>query len=78
MGYYLLIFVESTTIARYHSRFTRIIYLLNESTEIMKHVLKFLCILYFNLAIEYWSVYKINLLDAKKSVCKLTENYRTW
>ena len=68
MGYYFLIVVRCATIARYHSRFTRIIFLLNESTEIMKLVLKFLCILYLNLAIENWSVYKINLLDAKKRV----------
>ena len=53
---------------RYHGRFTRIIFLLNESTEIMKLVLKYLCILYFNLAIENWSVYNINLLDTKKKV----------
>ena len=66
MGYYFLFVVQSATIARYHSRFTRIIFLLNENTEIMKLVLKFLYILYFNLAIENWSVYKTNLFDAKK------------
>ena len=78
MGFHFLIVVECATIARYHSRFTRIIFLLNGSTEIMKLVLKFLCILYFNLAIENWSVYKTNLLDAKKSICKITKTYRTW
>ena len=68
MGYYFLIVVQGATIARYHSRFTRIIFLLNGSTEIMKFVLKFLCISYFNLAIENWSVYKTNLPDTKKNV----------
>ena len=68
MEYYFLIVVQCATIARYHGRFTRIIFLLNESTEIMKLVLKYLCILYFNLAIEDWSVYNINLLDTKKKV----------
>ena len=70
MGYYFLIVIQCATIATYHSRFTRIIFLLNESTEIMKLVLTFLCILYFNLAIENWSVCKVNLLDAKKSYVK--------
>ena len=68
MEYYFLIVVQCATIARHHGRFTRIIFLLNESTEITKLVLKYLCILYFNLAIENWSVYKINLLDTKKKV----------
>ena len=68
MGYYFLIVFQSATIARNHTRFTRIIFLLDESTEIMKFVLKFLCMLYFNLAIENWSVYKTNLLDTKKNV----------
>ena len=68
MEYYFLIVVQCATIARHHGRLTRIIFLLNESTEIMKLVLKYLCILYFNLAIENWSVYNINLLDTKKKV----------
>ena len=68
MGYYFLIVFQSATIARNHTRFTRIIFLLDESTEIMKFVLKFLCMLYFNLAIENWSVYKTNLLVTKKNV----------
>ena len=74
MGYYFLFVVQSAKIARSHSRFTRIIFLLNESTEIMKLVLKSLCILHFNLAIENWSIYEINLLDAKKVYVKLQKN----
>ena len=71
-GYYLLIVLQSVTIARYHSRFTRIILLLNENAEIIKFVLQFLCILYFNLSIKNWSVRKANLFDAKKKcVCKI-------
>ena len=77
MRYYLFVVIQSATIARYHSRFTRILFLLNESIEIMNLVLKLLCILYFNLAIESWSLYKKNPLDAKKSACRITKNYRT-
>ena len=40
----------------------------------MKLVLKSLCILHFNLAIENWSIYEINLLDAKKVHVKLQKN----
>ena len=75
MGYFFLIIFQSTTMARYHGRFTRITFLLNESTKIMKFVLKVWYNLYFNLVIENRSAYKTNLFNVKK---KLPQNYWTW